>query len=479
MSNEIRKQKLDRIRKINKYQSIILELAKWEIGMKLKQSTIDEIGEIHDKTRIDIEIKRAKELIKLLVDKKPDEDKKYLSQIIKEESPRFGSNSLILAPVGSGKTTLMKDLLDDNSKKTILLVSNTTLKDSISPQDDKFREMLGNRTFTSQNERVYGLGKQKIHVMSYAEFGKRIEIHNDILEGVSQIFCDEIHSLTEYYLYSRSVYLSHSIKYLLGQHDGKQIFYFTATDEHLINFEKRRPGAFRHIIEYDYRKHKDIKKYMSLAQYKITNLAQVRSHLIARIETFNYFNYKCLAFSKTIEGEKKLEQIAAEEGFKPIVLWSVNNEDNLLDEEQIRVREHLLKENRIPEPYNFLIINSSMQEGWDLKDESVRLAIMNTTNETERIQALGRIRGDTEVLIYKVSGGEEADNFIDLPNKYFEEKLSGTDKDNLCRELGLDSNGNEMKWPTVKKLLERQGYNVEDGRTKLDGKQKRYSKIGF
>lgn len=479
MSNEVRKQKLDRIRKINKYQSIILELARWETGMKLKQSTIDEIGEVHDKTRRDIEIKKAKELIKLLVDKKPDENKKYLSQIIKEESPVFGRNNLILAPVGSGKTTLMRDLLDDNCKKTILLVSNTTLKDSISPQDDKLREILGNRTFTSQNERVYGVGEQKIHVMSYSEFGKRIEIHNDILEDVSQIFCDEIHSLTEYYSYSKSLYLSHAIKYLLGQHIGKQIFYFTATNEHLINFEKSRPGAFRHIVEYDYRKHKDIKQYMSLAQYKITNLSQVRSHLIARRETFNYFNYKCLAFSKTIEGEKRLEQIAIEEGFSPIVLWSINNEEHILNEEQIRVREHLLKNNYIPEPYNFLIINSAMQEGWDLKDDSVRLAIMNTTSETERVQALGRLRGDTEVLVYKVSGEEEADNFIDLPNKYFEEKLFGPDKDALCEDLGLEPNGSKMKWPTVKRLLERQGYYVKDGRTKVDGKQQRYSKIGF
>ena len=120
-----------------------------------------------------------------------------------------------------------------------------------------------------------------------------------------------------------------------------------------------------------------------------------------------------------------------------------------------------------------------MQEGWDLKDDSVRLAIMNTTSETERVQALGRLRGDTEVLVYKVSGEEEADNFIDLPNKYFEEKLFGPDKDALCEDLGLEPNGSKMKWPTVKRLLERQGYYVKDGRTKVDGKQQRYSKIGF
>lgn len=477
--NEIKEQKLQRLKKINKYQSIILELSNWKVGDKLKNSTIEEVGEIYDETRRDFELKKTKELIKLLEDKKPDDNKKYLAEIIKEEKPRFLSNTLILAPVGSGKTTLMKQLLDKKSKRSIMLVSNTALKDAVSPKEDKFREILGNRTYTSQNERVYGDGEHKIHVMSYAEFGKRIEIHNDILEDVSQIFCDEIHSLTEYYSYSRSNYLSHAIKYLLGQHSGKQIFYFTATDEHLINFEKSRPGAFRYIVEYDYRNHKDIRQYMALAQYKVRNMDEIRVHLVARHKTFRYFNYKCLAFSKTIEGEKKLEQIAAEEGFKPITLWSINNEEHALDEEQLRVRDHLLKKGYIPEPYNFLIINSSMQEGWDLKDSSVRLAILNTTNETEKIQALGRLRGDTEVLIYKVKENEQSDDFIDLPDKYYEEKLTNEEKSKLCEEINEKLDGKTMRWPTVKRLLENQGYNIEDGKGIINGKQKRYSKIGF
>ena len=37
--------------------------------------------------------------------------KKYLGEIIEEEKPKFGSNNLILAPVGSGKSYVIEKCL--------------------------------------------------------------------------------------------------------------------------------------------------------------------------------------------------------------------------------------------------------------------------------------------------------------------------------------------------------------------------------
>ena len=61
--------------------------------------------------------------------------------------------------------------------------------------------------------------------------------------------------------------------------------------------------------------------------------------------------------------------------------------------------------------YDIIIINSAMQEGWNLYDERVKLAIMNTTNETEYAQSLGRLRRDLDVLVYKV----DKDEMIEQP----------------------------------------------------------------
>lgn len=121
-----------------------------------------------------------------------------------------------------------------------------------------------------------------------------------------------------------------------------------------------------------------------------------------------------------------------------------------MTKEQLKAREYLLKYGIIPEPYNFLIINASMQEGWNLKDKLVKLAIMNTTNETEQTQALGRLRKDVEVLIYRVKPGEDNDVYIDLPVKYYNTPLTTEMKNELCNILDLYSkSGKKMKWTSL------------------------------
>ena len=57
----------------------------------------------------------------------------------------------------------------------------------------------------------------------------------------------------------------------------------------------------------------------------------------------------------------------------------------------------------ILEEYNILIINSAMQEGWDLIDDKVDLAILDTTDITEQIQDLRRIRKDIDLVIKKTN----------------------------------------------------------------------------
>jgi len=77
---------------------------------------------------------------------------------MKNEKPKFDSNNLILAPVGSGKTYLIKSLMKEGPKKILMLVSNTALKNSISPDDNEIKIKRGDRTYTTQNRVIYGEG---------------------------------------------------------------------------------------------------------------------------------------------------------------------------------------------------------------------------------------------------------------------------------------------------------------------------------
>lgn len=471
--------KLNKMNEIEKYENAILRLKDWVKGeiINLEENLGSVI--VSNEEQRDNFIKLFKTNILSLKKARISDNKLYLSEIIKKEKPEFGSNNLILAPVGSGKSSLIKNILIKNVKgKILFLVSNTTLKDSVCPVNMEVRANIGHRMFTTKNKSKFGEEDYDIHVMTYAELGQLIKSNNDFIKDFVQIHCDEIHSLPEYQSFTNNVELSHAIKYLFNKHEGQQIFYFTATDENLKTLKQKQPEIMKDVKVFNYLNHPDIKRYMALSSYKINHLDQIRPHLKARLESFNYFGYKGLAFSRTIKGQKRIEQIALEEGFKPLVLWSVNNEseDLKMTEEQLNAREELLITGQIPKPYNLLVINSAMQEGWDLKDYDVTLAIMNTTNETEYVQALGRLRNDVDILVYRSK--ESKDVLIDLPSIYMHSFLNPKLKAQLCEELNIiDNKGRLCKWPAIKKLLIENDYNVSDKIIRENGKQVRASII--
>src|SRR5699024_1821212 len=94
----------------------------------------------------------------------------------------------------------------------------------------------------------------------------------------------------------------------------------------------------------------------------------------------------------------------------------------------------------------------------------------------EKIQSLGRVRKDIEVLVYKDTSN--GDLFVDLPIKYYNKPLTQDMKLELCSELNLITDRNkQIKWPTLKTLLKKQGYIVEDCYTIDDKKRVRASLI--
>lgn len=410
--------------------------------------------------------------------------KKYLSELIREDKPEFGSNNLILAPVGSGKSFLIEKVLipKDFKGNVLYLTSNTALKDSIAPNSNKVRKRLAEsgesiRFFTSQNRNKYGKGNYGVHVMTYAEFGERVmPPHQTFTDNIDLVFCDEIHSLPRYFTYDQNYRLGMALNWLLRSHDGKTIYYFTATRESLDELASKSSQYFNVVKTFNYLDHKDVRQYIASATYYINHLDQIRPHLRAKKKAFEYYGYKALAFTKKIVEQVKLENIAKEEGYHPIVLWSINNEDKMNDE-QLAARQHILDTGHIPEPYNMLIINGAMQEGWNLYDDKVNLAILDTLDSTEQIQALGRVRRDIDLVIKKTNKKID-EQYIEVPEDYLDKDLTTGEKRVLCEDLYLiDEQGRLKKWPTIRKYIEYSGYEVKDKLSIIDGKRTRVSVI--
>ena len=412
--------------------------------------------------------------------------KLYLEEIIKRDKVQFEQNNLILAPVGSGKSHLIESLLipDDYEGTVLYLTSNTALKDSLCPNNNELRKEFANdgqsiKFFTTKNKKRYGDRKYSVHVMTYHEFGNRIQSPNETFTtDKNLIFCDEIHSLPIFTQYEGGGELNTALRWLLQKHDEKTIYYFTATREGLDNLEKRIPGYLDNLKEFDYTNHPDIKKYEAKSTYYVSNTYQLRMHLQAKIDYIKRHGHKGLAFTKLISGQKTLAELAKEEGFTPIALWSINNADSEMSEEQLRVRDYLLRTGNIPEPYNLLIINGAMQEGWNLYDEKVEFAILDTTNQTEKVQALGRIRKDIDFIILKTNDDDIRAHRVFLKDEYIGNNLTKEQKDELIQELNIINARNEpMKWPSIKKIIINSGYSIEDKIEIIDGSRKRVSII--
>lgn len=387
----------------------------------------------------------------------------YLTEVIERENPEFGSNNLILSPVGSGKTTLIKErLAKDIDGRVIMLVSNTFLKNSISPDDNIEREKRGDRTYTTRNRSVYGDGDYRIHTMSYHEFGYRITNNDDSIKDVTQIYCDEIHSLVEYKSYGDNEGLVHAMRYLLNPQEGKQIFYFTATEEALANLKSRQPEAMKYIKQFNYLDYPGIKKYINIFEEGIGHINQLESKIDELSKDFKKKGYKGLIYTKTITSMQDISDTLEKKGYNSLVLWSINNEDYEMTSEQMEARDEIIKSKRIPDEYDFLIINNSMREGWDLLDERVELVVINSTSETDIIQARGRARKNIAKLIYREDGKSPTDEEIlsrVLNMKIIGKQLDPKKIDNLVDKLALyRDNGEIIKWRKIKSVMEGNGY---------------------
>lgn len=113
-------EKQDKLKIIENYEKWILEiegLTEWPGSLSMKTHPIH--GE--EEERIN-QINIYKKTIEHLKNEqeKFDTNKLYLTEIIRKEKPKFGSNNLILAPVGSGKTYLIKSLMKEGPKKVLM-----------------------------------------------------------------------------------------------------------------------------------------------------------------------------------------------------------------------------------------------------------------------------------------------------------------------------------------------------------------------
>lgn len=408
-------------------------------------------------------------------------EKLFLGQIIKVDNLQYTNNNLILSPTGSGKTYfIMNELVKVNPGRKLMLLSTTSLKESVGELE---------HTLTSQEVRRKGLGiaDEDVHIMTYYEFGSRTIWNNDFLEMYDVIFCDEIHSLMDYYMIDKSAEYAAAIKVLFDYYEDKKIFHFTATTDKIDKFiNMAYQDLYRNVNIIDYNGDERIKKYHNSYVKEVTSVHEIENAILG-IEDMRRLGEKGIFFNERIDGMERIEMLLSKKGLRSISIWSTNNKKHEMTDEQLAVRSTLLKTGIIPEGYDFIIINGAMREGWNLKDERVEMAILNTLDETNKVQARGRIRKDISLLIERVEGEAtpvevqiiQREKLTGVIERVLGEELTSDDKNKIVEEMNIrnNENGRIVGWTTIKSTLDKNGYVIKDKRIKVDGKQIRVSII--
>ena len=376
---------------------------------------------------------------------------KYLSELVDCSALQKGQLNVIKAPTGSGKTyfalNYIPSLTNDALHNVVYLIDTINGKEQI----------VRNYNATSE---YYGWSKEvesggmwfepdnRVVVITYAKFGVLFERNIEFYKNFSYIICDEIHSLLRFQNYSKKPNY-HSIARQVLEQAVKQksgiVIALTATPDTIKN-QFNAPSAEiainqEELIQYDI---KQVEGYTN----PITVLSKVDVGTVG------------LCYFSRIHQMIEFEQEAKQMGFSPVSIWSINNKDHPMNDEQLETRRSILESWTIPPQYDLLIINSSSETSLKIKSK-VDYVIVHSSNPDTQVQVRGRINSDLMTLYLPVEGDSE----IVVPSEYLGKRLFQGDKQALAEALNLrNTNNRPYRWPTVKNLLIESDYSVIEAR---------------
>lgn len=417
----------------------------------------------------------------------------YLSDAIVFDSFKLGALNLIVAPCGSGKTTAafntIPSHLQVSPQRSLILINTVSGAESFVEEgygyffDHRGKEW--DATFVPQYDRPT--------IMTYAAFGAQIKKKCIDPKNYDYIVCDEIHSLNQYIAMARGKlkkqypqaapwelndmlqitcfsYLAVETIFNTVKEGKSWVFGLTATPSQLYKNDLEKLGNIVNEVQYSQKLH----AYEIFCKFEYSEIEPILRSLVPE-------NRKRLFFFSTIKELQEYKQILLECGRAAEALWALNPENGeKMNSNQLTTRDFILKEHRFPDGVQDLLINGAYETAINIKDPLVKEAYIHTSNSDTREQARSRLRQDLEVVgYYNHSHGrekrrlsreklEEQNAVKNLPPRFVNLPLNKTLKQELIDEIHFPK-----KWPSLKKALISEGYEVVEG---SDGKN-RYSII--
>ena len=399
----------------------------------------------------------------------------YLSELLSPKQFKRGRFNLVIAPCHSGKSTAARKLIDDfgfSREQVLYLIDTTAGKDAILSHE-KAQTVPYEWAPTWH---VHDMYEDRFVTMTYHTFGDLCHDDPTFLWNVRLIICDEMHNLLKFERIQESrnqkhelidgldaqkscTYAFNMLSKLAGttSPSSPMLIAITATADQVIRaFDKRNTPY--HAFDYRGKVHCDKTKQ----RVYYSDFKSIADQLVDR----------AIIYVPTINLMQDYADILDNGLYRIACLWSVHNKDYPMSDEQLAIREEILKTELIPEDIDFLLINAAYETSINIRNEDFKTVIIHSGNLDVQIQVRGRLRHDIDTLYIHDKAHEHIIDYF--PEEYYDRMLFKADKDELIQYLHMiKEDGRLIKWTTLKKKLQKDGLIVIEGRIN----NLRYSRI--
>lgn len=411
----------------------------------------------------------------------------YLSEAIDINDLKYNCINLIKTNCSSGKTYFSLNLLSQKAKNlsnVVYLTDSAAQRDSLSKEENC--KIYNSSDKEIMNGDIIKFDKGKIIVMTYAKMGLLLKYFPKAFDAVEIIICDEIHRIYDFIEMSRKDARRHfpgttpkEIDYWISVSCGA---YLAATQlermasglsldsdnksvvpKLIVGLSATPTKAYTLFAQQinDIRINAQLVAYETLRTIYYTNLATVIANMEKGIKVIFYVPH--------ISDIIKSIEFAKAKGFSANGIWSLNNNEYKMDKEQLRIRDYILEEHKLPEEYDFIFINAAYETSINIYG-NINCMVIHTKDTDSRIQARNRYRGDLETQYLLADSGEKIT--LKVPVEYLNVPLNTEKKKELCSILGFrNKTGDLVGWTTTKKYLIEMGYEIKDCKPTINGKR--------
>ena len=369
--------------------------------------------------------------------------------------------NLIYAPVGSGKSTWVKEKLINtvSDRREILYLTDTTAGRDQALNDEDSLTTYSKQWNRFMNDKLDGWGEwtnlpeDKVPIMTFSKMAHLIKANNDFGTGIlKHIVLDECHNLKIYQSFSEDNTLR------LLEHWLKRIYYNTDIIITALSATPRK-------INLMFPEHRLIDILSDDEKTKLRTLKSGRELKYLSIYNLldNLPNGKIIIYTPHIQKIKEYAAIIKSKhknNLKIDSIWSRNNEKHPLDDRQLAVWESILKSSEIPSETDVLLFNASCLTGVNIASR-VDAVIIDDYDVDTQTQARGRIRSDINEL-YILS--KEPDYFH-IPSDFIGVPIYQDDKADVLKHMYIKNkaelteclnkwtDGHIKGWNTISKMI--------------------------